>query len=179
MSKNLLVFFTLVIYTSLTSIVLSQVFQTTGVSAEIYKAFSITEMNPSDSGISLSGSESSVIVLPTKAALNSLSSENMTAKIRQKDLSIATYRLAGSADASYTIILPADSIVYLSDGLSENDMNVTNITSFSTASGVERVTCALDKSGVDSITIGGTLHLRAFQKPGIYYGRFNLTIIYN
>jgi hypothetical protein len=179
MTKNLKVFFIIVMYAGLTPSLMSQVFQTTGVSAEIFRSVAITETHPSRSGITLSPSGSSIVVLPNTTSLNSFSSENMTAKDQQKDLYIVTYKIAGIADAAYTINLPADSIVTLSDGLSVNDMSVTKFRAHSTSSGVERYAGALDKSGEDSITIGGTLHLRAFQKPGIYYGRFNVTIIYN
>lgn len=82
----------------------------------------------------------------------------------------ATFAISGIPNSTYTVGLPTS--VTLSDG-GANRMMVTNFRSNPDASG------QLNSSGVQSVTIGGTLNIGANQGFGNYSGTMAVVINYN
>ncbi len=81
----------------------------------------------------------------------------------------ATFTISGTPNSTYTVALPTS--VTLSDG-GANRMIVTNLLSDPDASG------QLSSSGVQSVTIGGTLNIGANQGFGNYSGSMAVVINY-
>ncbi|MEN8169275.1 MAG: DUF4402 domain-containing protein [Pseudomonadota bacterium] len=84
--------------------------------------------------------------------------------------SAAAFDIAGDANASYSITLPAS--VVLSDA-SSNIMVVDNYTSSPTLGGV------LDGSGQQTLYVGATLNVGSNQPFGAYTGLISVTVEYN
>lgn len=81
----------------------------------------------------------------------------------------ATFTISGTPNSTYTVVLPTS--VTLSDG-GANRMIVTNFRSNPDASG------QLSSSGIQSVTIGGTLNIGANQGFGNYSGSMAVVINY-
>ncbi|XHS78934.1 DUF4402 domain-containing protein [Burkholderiaceae bacterium UC74_6] len=85
--------------------------------------------------------------------------------------SAAQFLLTGTPGATYTITLPSDGTVVLSNGGSTMALN-----SFvSTPSGAN---IPLGGGGTQIISVGATLTVSAAQAPGNYTGSFNVTVDY-
>ncbi len=84
----------------------------------------------------------------------------------------AAYTIAGSPNATYSIILPPNGMVMLHSG--GNNMNVN---SFSCS--YPGLTGVLSAAGTDQFNVGATLELKDAQPYGIYEGTFDVTIAYN
>ncbi len=82
----------------------------------------------------------------------------------------ATFAISGIPNSTYNVGLPTS--VILSDG-GANSMIVTNFRSNPDASG------QLNSSGVQSVTVGGTLNIGANQGFGNYSGTMAVVINYN
>ena len=81
----------------------------------------------------------------------------------------ATFAVSGTPNSTYTVILPTS--VMLSDG-GANRIIVTNFRSTPDAAG------QLNSSGVQAVTIGGTLNIGANQSFGDYSGSMAVVINY-
>lgn len=84
--------------------------------------------------------------------------------------SAAGFDLTGTPNATFSITLPASSV--LSDG-GVNTMLVDNFTSSPSSSGV------LDSSGKMTVYVGATLNIRSNQAVGAYSGQMTVTVDYN
>lgn len=82
----------------------------------------------------------------------------------------ATFDIQGSANATYSISLPAS--ILLTDATS-NSMVVDNFTSSPTPTGV------LDNSGQQTLLVGATLNVGSNQAFGSYSGVMSVTVVYN
>jgi hypothetical protein len=83
----------------------------------------------------------------------------------------AQFTVMGTANASYSITLPANSTVELSDG-NGNVMALNSFVSSPAATGT------LSGGGSQAIRIGATLVVHPNQPPGTYAGAFNVTVNY-
>ena len=83
--------------------------------------------------------------------------------------SAAVLRVSGTANASYTITLPANDTVVLSDGV--HTMPVNQFTS-------NPPTGTLSGGGSQLIYIGATLAVGSAQPAGSYAGTFSVTVNY-
>jgi hypothetical protein len=83
--------------------------------------------------------------------------------------SAASFRVSGTANATYTITLPPNDTVALSDGV--HTMALNNFVS-------SPPTGTLSGAGSQMILIGATLVVGAAQPPGSYSGTFNVTVNY-
>ena len=81
----------------------------------------------------------------------------------------ASFRVSGTANASYTITLPANGTVVLSDGT--HTMALNNFVS-SPPNGL------LSGGGSQLIQVGATLTVGSGQPAGNYTGTFNVTVNY-
>jgi hypothetical protein len=81
----------------------------------------------------------------------------------------AIFRVSGTAGATYTITLPGNDTVVLSDGTHTMALNgFLNSPPTGTLSG----------GGTQMIQVGGTLIVGSGQAPGAYTGTFNVTVNY-
>ena len=83
----------------------------------------------------------------------------------------AQFSVLGTANASYSITLPATGTVELSDG-NGNVMALNSFVSSPAGAGT------LSGGGSQAIRIGATLVVRPNQPPGSYAGAFNVTVNY-
>jgi hypothetical protein len=83
----------------------------------------------------------------------------------------AQFSVLGTANATYSISLPLDNTVVLSDG-NGHTMTVNSFVSSPAATGT------LSGGGNQVIRIGATLIVGPNQAPGSYAGSFNLTVNY-
>lgn len=86
----------------------------------------------------------------------------------------AQFTISGTPSASFTITLPADGTVFLSDGAS-GSMALNGFTSNppNTASAG-----LLSGGGTATISVGATLTVGSSQTPGSYSGNFSVTVNY-
>lgn len=86
----------------------------------------------------------------------------------------STYTVTGENNSTYSITLPEDDQVTISNGVAANDMPVKTFTcSYASKEST------LSATGTDSFTVGATLHVAANQAVGNYTGSFNVTVNYN
>jgi hypothetical protein len=83
----------------------------------------------------------------------------------------AQFTVLGTANATYSITVPADDIVLLNDG-NGHSMALNSFVSSPTATGT------LSGGGNQVIRIGATLIVGNNQMPGNYAGAFNVTVNY-
>ncbi|MFZ4411941.1 MAG: DUF4402 domain-containing protein [Bacteroidales bacterium] len=92
----------------------------------------------------------------------------------------ATFDVTGLANATYAITMSSPITVSKGGGV---NMTIDNLKLITTANATDRdatsTTSTLSGSGVDAITLGGTLNVAAGQAVGAYTGNFNLTVTYN
>lgn len=83
----------------------------------------------------------------------------------------AHFQVSGAASQAYTITLPSDNQVVLSNG--SNTMAVNNFSSSPSGSGT------LSPSGQQQLRVGAELTVSGSQAPGTYTGSFPVTVNYN
>ena len=83
----------------------------------------------------------------------------------------ASFNVSGNANAGYSITLPINGVVSLTNGA--NSMPVDNFTSSPASSG------QLSAGGTQSLAVGATLSVGNAQASGSYSGTFNVTVEYN
>jgi hypothetical protein len=157
----------------------SQATTNTEVGAVILQALTIQEKTPLHFGAMSIPSSATDVVLSTNTTRTATSPGSINLVDQAPFTTNATYTIAGSADATYAIILPEDGIVTLSNGSPGNDMSVVGFTARSSSSDKDSPTGTLSSSGLDSFAVGATLKLGDSQPSGVYIGSFNITINYN
>lgn len=85
-------------------------------------------------------------------------------------VSAAAFNVAGGADRTFTITLPAGPVPI---NAGANTMNVGTFTSSLGASST------LDGTGAAALAVGGTLSVGANQPAGSYTGTFSVTVAYD
>lgn len=83
----------------------------------------------------------------------------------------AQFNVVGTANATYSITLPLNNTVVLSDG-NGNTMTVNSFVSSPAATGT------LSGGGNQTVRVGATLIVGPSQAPGNYAGSFNITVNY-
>ncbi len=83
----------------------------------------------------------------------------------------AQFTVLGTANATYSISLPLDNTVVLSDG-NGNSMTVNSFVSSPAATGT------LSGGGNQLVRVGASLIVAPNQAPGSYAGSFNVTVNY-
>ena len=85
---------------------------------------------------------------------------------------VAQFTVSGTATAAYTIMLPANDTVALSDG-NNHSMAVNGFVSVPGATGI------LSIGGTQLLRVGATLTVGNAQAPGHYDGTFSVIVNYN
>jgi len=86
--------------------------------------------------------------------------------------SAAVFTVTGDTGATYSIMLPADGTVSLSDG-HNHTMSVDTFTPLPSPPG------QLSSGGTQTVKVGATLHVSQGQAVGAYGGSFDVTVAYN
>jgi hypothetical protein len=119
-------------------------------------------------GSFLAGSGGTVVVSP--AGLRT-STGGVLGVNQASAAAAAQFTVVGTAGATYSITLPANGTVELSDG-NGNVMALNSFVSSPASAGT------LSGGGSQAIRIGATLVVRPNQPPGSYAGAFNVTVNY-
>lgn len=88
----------------------------------------------------------------------------------------AEYTVGGVASYVYTITVPADGIVSITDGTNFMDVDGFTFASVATPSVTGGTLTAL---GADVFYVGATLSVNPAQVPGVYTGTFDVIVNYN
>ena len=88
------------------------------------------------------------------------------------NVSASEWEVTGVPNAPYTVTLPANNTVTVTNG-TENMI----VTSFNRTSGSNDL--SLDGAGVGRFNVGATLLVNANQPAGDYTGTFNVSVNYN
>jgi len=86
----------------------------------------------------------------------------------------AQFTVTGTGGATFTITLPADGTLFLSDGASGS----MALNSFSSSPPATASAGLLSGGGTATISVGATLTVSNAQAPGNYSGSFNVTVNY-
>ncbi|NTV92314.1 MAG: DUF4402 domain-containing protein [Chlorobiaceae bacterium] len=119
-------------------------------------------------GTIIPGSASgTVTIVPSTAARSYSGSVQLVSSISGP----AAFTVSGSPNSSYSVTLPDDGHITISNG--SNTMEVNNFT-ISRSSG----SSTLGIDGLASFRVGGKLEVDANQPPGNYTGTFAVTVAY-
>ena len=88
--------------------------------------------------------------------------------------SAATFTVTGNSDATYSISLPPDGTVTLSDG-ANHFMDVDTFRSIPSGNGV----LSGASPGTQTLRVGATLQIGPRQHTGQYTGSYDITIVFN
>jgi hypothetical protein len=117
-------------------------------------------------------------VSPTNAGtvvINTAGSRSVTSGVTgiTSTVQAGNFNVSGDANAAYTITLPADGTVTLTNQSGPGTMPVSTFTSNPGSTGT------LDGSGAQSLKVGATLNVSAAQTPGNYTGTYLVSVTYN
>lgn len=137
-------------------------------SANILTAISLTEAANLAFGDVTASASSGTVVVSTAGA------RSVTGGVTASGGTItnASFTASGTNNHTFSINLPGDSDVTVSDG-SSHSMTVTTFTSNPSSTGT------LNGSGSATIAVGATLNVGTSQAVGAYTGTFNVTVAYN
>lgn len=126
--------------------------------------------------LAVSASTGGTVVL-TPAAVTTVSSTGGVSLMSGTTRTSGKYTVGGTASYVYTITVPANGTVTISDGASHS-MAVSNFqfTSIASPTGTGGT---LTAGGTDNFYVGATLTVGAAQAVGKYTGSFNVSVNYN
>jgi spore coat protein U-like protein len=175
MKNKIFAFAILAMGFSVKSFAQSQV--TADASATIVAPISITQDNGLNFGSIAAGSTASDVRVTPAGARSITNGGNATLSVGGAAASAASFTVTGSAGYQYTVSLPADDIVTLSDG-GTNSMAVNSFNFLATNNNATTGTGILT-GGSDILKVGATLLVSANQAAGSYTGTFDVTVNYN
>ena len=173
MKKILSIFVATLVMAGFTNQVLAQTSDTKAnpVRAEVLSAIVLTAVNPLEFGGFTTTGIGTVVMPSTSSRSSTLLVTLVTTTVTPTP---ASYTVAGTGLATYSIVIPTASI------------DVTN----TTGGGAEKMAvtameCSyvskhstFASNGTDAFTVGGTLTTLATQAPGVYTGTFDVTVAY-
>ena len=151
--------------------------ENTAVGAKIVKAITITETAALHFGTMAVPTGAVNLELTTSTVRNPSTPANIVLLAQAPVASNAAYTVAGTAASTYTISLPADGVVTITEG--SNPMHVNGFKAKTFSAGVDGLTGTLTALGADSFVVGATLVLASGQAYGFYVGTFDVTVAYN
>jgi len=178
MKKSLMLFAAIVMMASFSSKVMAQT--TTDAGAVIVDAITLTQTADLHFGVmTLPSGDVDIVVTPASVRTASVPA-NITLLGAAPTAHAAAYTVAGGADLTYAITLPADATVEITETvgglvtLAVNDFNAV------VASEGAGTTGTLSGLGADSFNVGATLTVPVVgTTAGIYYGTFDVDVAYN
>ena len=170
MKKLFFVFAALVVFFGITSTINAQTAtaQTSAdASATIVTPLEINKVADLKFGNIAAGPVSGVVVMSTDDVRTSDGGVTLIAAGNESNA--ASFDITGAPDATFTIDLPSSIFIY-SDG---DKMEVNDFVSNLGDSSV------LSNEGTANLKVGATLIVEANQTPGLYEGKFDVTVAYN
>ena len=172
MKKSLIIFAALVMIASFSTKLMAQAIAPANANAEIKTALTLNSTIPLEFGkMAVTGTAGTVILTPagspTASNVQLLAGQTRTA---------ASYDATGEANSAYTITVQGtDATIHTTASGANPDMTVNT---FTCSKGLAANNGLFNGSGLETFTIGGTLHVGATQNIGTYTGTFNVTINY-
>ena len=151
----------------------------TAAGAKIVKALTLTQTSALHFGTMTIPTAAEDLELTTGTVRIPSAPANITLLTQIPIPANAAYTVAGSAAGAYTISLPANDIVKITNGTPAVDMYVNSFTAKTLSAGIDGFTGLLDINGADSFVVGATLKLANAQPFGVYAGTFDVTVNYN
>ena len=149
------------------------------VGVVILEGLTMTETSQMHFGAMTIPSSPTEVILSTTKTRNATSPSAISLVDQAPYASNAIYSVAGSPNGTYSINLPEEGTVTISNGTSEDDILVDSFTSRPSSTGSDSSSGNLNGFGEDSFSVGATLRLNANQHSGVYSGSYNISINYN
>jgi hypothetical protein len=138
--------------------------------AKIVKTIAITKVTDMNFGTMSTPSTPATVIL-SPAGAPSIGSGSISLLTQAPTALASSYTTVGDNNAAYSITLPANGTVNVSDGT--NTMAITDFTCSSPLS------TTFSAGGTGAFSVGAKLNLAANQPAGSYTGAFDVTIAYN
>jgi len=158
----------------------SATISSTGASANLLIAMTLTEVAPLSFGSSLlSDASGGTVVLPSNSTIR-IYSGGVATSAATPTPTVAAYNVIGTGLETYALVLPSSiTVTHTSISTGVNTMDITSMTArFNGASG-DATTSSLSTNGTDSFTLGAKLIVQANQIGGQYSGVFQVSVDYN
>jgi hypothetical protein len=176
MRKTIMLFAAVVMMAGFTSKVMAQVTEPNDANAVIITPITLTVDVPLEFGnLAVQAGVAGTVELTAAAATVATPTAGVTL-LTGTTRTAAQYTIGGVASYVYTITVPADGIVSITDGT--NFMDVSTFT-FASVAAPSVTGGTLTAGGADVFYVGATLEVDAAQAPGIYSGTFDVTVNYN
>ena len=170
MKKITVLTITVIIITFFSTKAMAQT-ETTDAGAKILTAMTITEGTSMHFGTMTVPSTIAEVDLAVGGTVT-IASGTLTLLAQAPTSHAAAYDITGDANATYTIILPTNGNISITNGF----MSIP-VTDFICSYG--SLTSTLNGTGNDNFTVGATLQLGMFQTAGTYTGTFDVSVTYN
>ncbi len=146
-------------------------FELTGntAAANIIEEISLSNPTALDFGDIVANDQASEIKVESTSNNRSVVSGNATLLAQFTSAAAAIFDVTGQISSAYSIILPADDIVFLTGGGADMPVNGFETTGYS----------GLNGSGEDSFSVGATVTVGVDQIADEYTGTYDVTVAYN
>jgi hypothetical protein len=176
MKKTVMILTAIVMITGFTSRVMAQVTESNDANAVIITPITLVVNVALEFGnLAVQTGVAGTVELTAAAATVATPTAGVTL-LTGTTRTAAKYTVGGVASYVYTITVPADGVVSITDGA--NFMEVSSFT-FASVAVPSGTGGTLTAGGTDVFYVGGTLNVDAAQVPGTYTGTFDVTINYN
>jgi hypothetical protein len=169
--KNMKKIFVLIIlFSGIIASSFAQVVATATASANIFTPIAITHASDLSFGnISVSPTDLGTVSLAAALGATRTSNGGVTLPAVHGTVSVASFNLTGEISSTYSITMPTPITI---TNPTSNTMSLDLISNPGS-------TGTLDGSGLQTMYVGGTLHVAAAQGKGAYTGTINVTVNYN
>lgn len=179
MKKKILSLATMLLFAMLPTLVSAQATESTVAAANLITPLTITETSALHFG-TMAISTNGTCILSTDGTRTATGGVNLSSAVPAS--ANATYTVGGLASTAYAVTLPATITVSHSSGTGA-DLTISALKALVTNTGTDQnqgnIVGALDGSGADGISVGGTLSIPDGTNAGLYNGTFDVTIAYN
>ena len=153
---------------------------TTGASADLLVAMTLTQTSPLSFGTSLlTSSAGGTVELPSNSTTRSYTGGVATSAATPAPTN-ASYDVTGTGLETYALTLQeSTTVTHTSAGSGVITMTITLMTARFNGAGSDAITSTLAANGTDSFTLGGTLTVQENQVGGQYTGTFPVIVDYN
>lgn len=145
---------------------------TTNAGAKIVSALTLTENTALHFGTMAIPTATSTVSVTTGGSRTSTGTITLLAQA--PTFTNAAYTVNGSIGSTYSITVPANEVVTISNGTVTMEVN-----DFQALAASSAVSPNLGAGGSDTFVVGATLELANGQAAGVYTGTFNVAVNYN
>lgn len=181
MKKSIMLFVAILLMAGFTSSLMAQLTSTqdNDANAQILGPIALTAVNPLEFGSMTSVLIGTAVMTPG----GGLSATGGVTLLAGGVITPtpASYTVEGTGLTAYTITIPVDldDVTLLNQtGIGAEEMTVTTWTCSKGAVTAGNVNSVFLANGTDSFSVGGTLNVAAGQAPGVYTGKFDVTVAY-